>query len=70
MENKFEKINPNEQEKYPIALKVTDLMKILDTSDTTIYLKLKKGEIPGARKIPGIGWRINRDEFLNWLYSF
>lgn len=58
-----------EQKKYPVSLKVPDLMEILDTSDTTVYLKLRKGEIPGARKISGIGWRINRDIFLTWFYS-
>ena len=58
-----------EQKKYPIALKVPQITRILGTSDVTIYAKLEKDEIPGAKKIPGIGWRINRDVFLTWLYS-
>ena len=58
-----------ERKKYPVALKVPDVMKLLDTSDVTIYKKLRNGEIPGGKNISGIGWRINRDVFLTWLYS-
>ena len=58
-----------ERNKYPIALKVPDIMEMLDTSDVTVYKKLKNGEIPGGKNISGIGWRINRDTFLTWLYS-
>ena len=58
-----------EQEKYPFSLKVPHLMELLNASDTAIYEKLERGEIPGARKYKGIGWRINRDVFLTWLYS-
>lgn len=43
-----------EQEKYPFSLKVPHLMELLNASDTAIK---------------GIGWRINRDVFLTWLYS-
>lgn len=58
-----------EQEKYPFSLKVPHLMELLNASDTAIYEKLERGEIPGAKKYKGIGWRINRDVFLTWLYS-
>ena len=58
-----------EQKKYPIMLKVSQITRMLDTSDVTVYEKLKKGEIPGAKHIPGIGWRITRDVFFTWLYG-
>ena len=58
-----------ERKKYPASLKVPDIMRLLDTSDVTVYKKLKNGELPGGKKISGIGWRINRDVFLTWLYA-
>ena len=58
-----------ERKKHSASLKVPDVMELLDTSDVTVYKKLKNGEIPGGKKISGIGWRINRDVFLTWLYA-
>ena len=58
-----------EQEKYPFSLKVPHLMELLNASDTAIYEKLERGEIPGARKYKGIGWRAPRDVILAWLYG-
>ena len=58
-----------EREKYPKSMDYKHVMEILDTSNNTVYDKLKKGEIPGGRNIPGIGWRINRDVFFAWYYT-
>ena len=56
-------------EKYPFSLKWEHVMKLLDISKPTVYKKLNAGEIPGAICIEGVGWRINRNIFLTWLYS-
>jgi len=58
-----------EQQKYPFSLKVPDLMQLLNASDTAVYEKLERGEIPGAKKYKGIGWRVPRDLVLAWLYG-
>lgn len=57
-----------EREKYPFSLSWEHVMELLDISKPTVYKKLKAGEIPGAKYIDGIGWRVNRDLFLTWLY--
>jgi predicted DNA-binding transcriptional regulator AlpA len=51
------------------SLKVPKIAELLGASEWAVYEKLGRGEVPGARKIPGIGWRINRDIFLTWLYT-
>jgi hypothetical protein len=58
-----------EQKKYPVSLKSKDIVKIMNCCRTQGYELLEGGDIPGARKIPGLGWRINRDVFLTWLYG-
>jgi hypothetical protein len=58
-----------EQEKYPFSLKAKMLPEIMNCEIEQIYRMLAKGEIPGAQKIKGLGWRINRDVLLTWLYS-
>ena len=55
-------------EKYPFSLKWEHVMKLLDISKPTVYKKLNAGEIPGANYIEGIGWRINRNILLTYLY--
>ena len=51
----------------PHSLEVPDVMKELNAKKDSVYGKLNRGEIPGAQKIPGIGWRVNTDIFLAWL---
>lgn len=58
-----------EQEKYPMSLKVKDIIPLLNCSQTQAYEALNACKIPGAKKIEGLGWRINRDIFFTWLYS-
>ncbi|MFP4018515.1 MAG: hypothetical protein ACLFUH_04640, partial [Bacteroidales bacterium] len=51
-------------EKYPNALKVEHLQIIMShkkddvISQSQIYEMLGNGEIPGAKKIPGLSWRV------------
>lgn len=53
--------------KLPHSLKVPEVADELNASEDSVYIKLNRGEIPGASKIPGIGWRVNTDIFLAWL---
>ena len=50
--------------KYPISLKVKDIIELTGYSQATVYRMLECGEIPGAKKIRG--WRVPRDVFLAW----
>ncbi len=63
------KLIQREQQKYPFSLKTKNVIELMNCSQTQAYEALERGDIPGARKIPGMGWRINRDVFLTWLYS-
>ena len=56
------------QAELPFVLESQTVAELMGTSRNTVYMKLRKGEIPGAKNIKGIGWRINRDLFLAWLY--
>lgn len=58
-----------EKEKYPFSFKVKEIIPFLNSNKSQVYDAVKKGKIPGAQKIEGLGWRINRDVFLAWLYS-
>ncbi|PTX14570.1 hypothetical protein SAMN04488598_1654 [Halanaerobium congolense] len=59
-----------EVEKHSLLMKVSEVKEILDIHDDgQIYKMLNNDQIPGAKKIPGLGWRINRDIFFIWLYS-
>ncbi len=60
-------INQSRQE-LPFSLKVNHLVVLTNTSQSTIYESLQKGEIPGAKKING-SWRVSRDVFLSWWYG-
>jgi len=51
------------QQKLPFSLKVKDIVRLTNTSETTVYEALTSGKIPGARKIMGV-WRVPRDIFL------
>lgn len=53
----------------PFVLEAKEVVAMLKSSEKTVYRKLNAGEIPGGKNIPGIGWRINRDIFLTWLYT-
>lgn len=56
--------------KYPLLMETNDIKEVLGIRNKPqLYDMLGKGQIPGAQKIPGMGWRINRDVFFTWLYS-
>jgi len=59
-----EKIND-----YPSALKPADIMEIMNTSQARTYEALNRGDIPGAKKIKGFGWRIPKETFFAWWYG-
>lgn len=66
----IEKRVDQEIEKHSLLMKVSEVKQILDIHDDgQIYKMLNNDQIPGAKKIPGLGWRVNRDEFFIWLYS-
>ena len=55
---------------YPLLMNKDDVMPFLGLSTSQqLYNILNSHGIPGAQKIPGIGWRFNRDVFFTWLYS-
>ena len=54
---------------YPMSLKPKHLIEIMNASKSQIYEMLAKNEIPSAKKISGLGWRIPRDVFLSWYYG-
>lgn len=59
-----------EIEKHSLLMKVSEVKEILDIHDDgQIYKMLNNEQIPGGKKIPGLGWRVNRDKFFIWLYS-
>ena len=61
-----------ERNKYPMTIDAEQLKDILGMNDKSqIYRQLSKDEnsYPSAQKIPGMGWRFNRDIILTWLYS-
>ncbi|MFW6016600.1 MAG: hypothetical protein ACOCRK_09190, partial [bacterium] len=43
------------QESYPFSLKAKNIMELMNCSQTQAYTALEKGNIPGAKKIPGLG---------------
>ena len=56
-------------EKYPLSLKTTHLAQLMNCDREQVYVSLRKKEIPGAKKIKGLGWRVPRDVFLAWYYG-
>jgi hypothetical protein len=56
-------------DKYPSALKPKDIMEIMNTTQARTYEALNRGDIPGAKKIKGFGWRIPRETFFIWWFS-
>jgi hypothetical protein len=66
----IEKRVSEEVKKYPLLMKVDEVKEVLEISDDgQIYKMLNRDQVPGGKKIPGLGWRINRDVFFTWLYS-
>lgn len=55
--------------KYPSALKPKHIQEIMSCSQTQAYDTLRKGLVPGAKKIEGLGWRIPRETFFIWWFS-
>jgi len=59
-------------EKYPSTLTVEHLQKIMSSKKNELYSKsqiynlLNNGQIPSAKKIPGMGWRIPALTFFAW----
>jgi len=62
----IEKLIQEMQYKYPVSLKVKDIIEFTGYSQATVYRMLECGEIPGAKKIRG--WRVPRDVFIAWWY--
>ncbi|HMA60151.1 MAG TPA: helix-turn-helix domain-containing protein [Halanaerobiales bacterium] len=60
----FENLIRETSNKYPISLKVRDIIELTGYSQATVYRMLECEEIPGAKKIRG--WRVPRDVFLAW----
>jgi len=54
---------------YSESLKAKDLQQIMNCSQTQVYDALNNNDIPGAKKIKGLGWRVPRDVFLTWWYA-
>lgn len=66
----IEKRVNEEVNKHPLLMKVDEVKDILEIKDDgQIYKMLNNGQVPGGKKIPGLGWRINRDIFFTSLYS-
>jgi hypothetical protein len=66
LENKFN----IKMDKYPLLMDKNDVLPLLGLSTSQqLYNILNNSGLPGAKKIPGIGWRINRDVFFAWLYK-
>jgi len=56
-------------EKYPETLKAKHAEKIMNCTQPQLNILLNDGEIPGAKKLPGLGWRIPRETFFAWWYG-
>lgn len=54
---------------YPSSLKPKDIQEIMSCSQTQAYDTLRKGLVPGAKKIDGLGWRIPKETFFAWWYG-
>lgn len=50
----------------PIVLSVDELAGFLKVNRKTVYDAIKRGEVPGVRKL-GDTYRISRDAVLRWL---
>ena len=65
----LEKIINQTAEQLPMSLKVNHVAVIMNCSKRQVYEMLADNNIPGAKKIKGLGWRIPRDPFLAWWYG-
>lgn len=54
---------------YPTALKAKHLPQIMNCHKPEVYRLLEKGRVPGAKKLPGLGWRIPTLPFFAWFYG-
>ena len=57
------------REELPFSLKVKHIVELTNSSKPQVYEMLDRDIIPGAKKVPGLGWRIPRDVFLSWWYG-
>ena len=58
-----------EVSKHSLLMKVNETQEVLGIDDhAQMYRMMNNDNVPGAQKIPGMGWRINRDIFFMWLY--
>lgn len=55
------------RKEYPQSLTVSDISKITNYSENSVYELLTQGKIPFAKKIKG--WRVPRDTFLLWWFG-
>lgn len=56
-------------QKYPTGMKPYHLEEIMSCSQSQVYEFLNNYDIPGAKKLPSLGWRIPRETFLAWWYG-
>jgi len=54
---------------YPSALRPRDIEEIMGCSENASYPALRAGDIPGAKKISNLGWRIPRETFFTWWFG-
>ncbi|SDI96963.1 hypothetical protein SAMN04515654_12158 [Halanaerobium congolense] len=55
--------------KYPTGMKPYHLEEIMSCSKSQVYEFLNNYDIPGAKKLPSLGWRIPRETFLAWWFG-
>lgn len=54
---------------YPSALRPSDIEEIMNCSKNASYPALRAGEIPGAKKISNLGWRVPKELFFVWWFG-
>lgn len=50
----------------PLTIAFDEALGLIGVSRNTLYALLKKGKIPGARKL-GSTWRFHREVLIEWL---
>jgi excisionase family DNA binding protein len=50
----------------PLTIAFDEALALIGISRNTLYALVKKGKIPGARKL-GSTWRFHREVLLEWL---
>ena len=53
----------------PRLLRRQTVLELLDISETTLYRKVKKGELPKPISIGGKSMRWREDDLIEWIQS-